>query len=152
MENRFSSTTSWTKITSLQKTDLFKRREHACHMMLKQYHLCMNYLIAMHCTFFFFFKHISQIIRIISKDIKALYNAQLTLRCSQGLYLCETMNDKEEKLVSNDKSVRLSLVTTIHPLGDMKGQPKFKSAIVYSVLIEVALQLPAQRMYKNYHF
>lgn len=69
----------------------------------------------------FFLKHISQIIRIISKDIKALYNAQLTLRCSQSLYLCETMNDKEEKLVSNDKSVRLSLVTTIHPLRDMKG-------------------------------
>lgn len=44
--------------------------------------------------FFFFLKHISQIIRIFLKGVKARYNFQLNLRYPQSLYLCETMSGK----------------------------------------------------------
>lgn len=60
--------------------------------------------------------HISQITIILLECC----NSQPTFRCPQSLYLCETMNDKEDKLLSNDKALGLSLVATIHPFVDVK--------------------------------
>lgn len=91
-------------------------------------------------------KHISWIIRTLLERC----NSQPTFRCPQSLYLCETMNGKEDKLLSNDRSLGLSLVATIHPFADVKGYPEFKPAKVNPALWR--LQPPAQRMYNNYHF
>lgn len=52
------------------------------------------------------------------------------------------MNGKEDKLLSNDRSLGLSLVATIHPFADVKGYPEFKPAKVNPALVEVTTTCP----------
>lgn len=92
VENTFSPNTWEIKIKGFQKTDVFNRREHARHMWLKK-PLNFVWVILTNCIFL---KHVSQIFRFFLKGVEALHNSQLSLRCLQSLYLCETMSGKQK--------------------------------------------------------